>query len=55
MRTVRAPEILHRAQPQIAEDEGRFTFISSADIRRELFNLHADPGELENLIRQKPQ
>ncbi len=48
------PEILHRAQPQIAAQERRYKYIASADGVRELYDLDADPGELNNLINRLP-
>jgi len=39
----------HRASPQYAAVEGRLKYIRSADGTRELFDVIADPGELNNL------
>ena len=46
--------VLHRMTPQIAAVDQRFKLIRSADGRRELYDLLADPGELHNLIDQRP-
>jgi arylsulfatase A-like enzyme len=43
------PEIRHRAFSQTAAVGSRFKYIQSGDGRRELYDLAADPGELENL------
>ena len=43
------PEIRHRAFSQTAAVASRFKYIESSDGRRELYDLAADPGELENL------
>ncbi|MCK4303348.1 MAG: sulfatase, partial [Candidatus Eisenbacteria sp.] len=48
------PIVLHRIQPQIAAQDGRFKYIISADGERELYDLFTDPGELHNLIDVEP-
>ena len=44
------PAVVHRAQPQIAAQNGRFKYIASADGLRELYDLKNDHGELSNLF-----
>jgi len=41
--------VRHRAAAQIAAVDTRFKFIRSGDGTRELYDLPADPGELNNL------
>jgi len=48
------PVVAMRALPQIAAQDGRFKYIVSANGRRELYDLQADPGELHNLIDTHP-
>lgn len=48
------PVILHRTTPQIAAVGERFKLIISADGRRELYDLPADPGEAVNVIESFP-
>ncbi len=48
------PVVLHRAVPQIAAVSERFKLIKSADGWRELYDLREDPGELRNLIDERP-
>lgn len=47
------PAIRHRGAAQIAATDGRWKFIQSSDGMRELFDLSADPGELNNLIAKE--
>ncbi len=49
LRAKRDPEVRHRAAAQIAAVDTRFKFIRSGDGMRELYDLPADPGELNNL------
>ena len=44
------PAATHRVQPQTAAQDGHFKYIASADGVRELYDLHSDPGELNNLF-----
>jgi hypothetical protein len=46
--------MIHRIQPQIAAQDGRFKYIASADGERELYDLLTDSGELCNVIDAKP-
>lgn len=43
------PAVRHRAASQIAAVDARYKYIRSGDGMRELYDLHADPGELDNL------
>lgn len=45
----RDPKIRHRASSQIAATDGRWKYIESSNGLRELFDLEADAGELNNL------
>jgi arylsulfatase A-like enzyme len=49
------PVVLHRATCQIAAVGPRFKLIRSADGERELYDLREDPGELHNLIDERPE
>jgi arylsulfatase A-like enzyme len=47
-------EVNHRAQPQVAAQDGRYKYIASADGQRELYDLVSDPTELHNVIDARP-
>ena len=48
------PALAYKAQPRTAAVDGHFKYIASADGRRELYDVVADPGELHNLIDSHP-
>jgi arylsulfatase A-like enzyme len=49
LRAKKDPQVRHRAAAQIAAVDKRFKFIRSGDGMREMYDLLADPGELNNL------
>lgn len=53
-RASKDPEVLRRLLPQQAVVDGRFKYIASADGRQELYDLQADPGELNDLSGREP-
>jgi arylsulfatase A-like enzyme len=49
-----SPEILRRAQPQVATQDERYKYVLTGAGARELFDLLNDPGELHNALEELP-